>query len=237
MQAYCLADFFNLQLLRNARAPTYADIRDGLNDLVAASLAAISHADLHASDLLVRLYGGWYGDSLSDRVALRELTSAVIEGFSRHGPTRLRLQLADAPVWDPSVRLLRSVRRVAMKPAGVTVSTPSECPHNGACSLQDLSAWWKGKCPNRACRVKLVDVASANRQKMVDTLLTADALTIARDGLAEIFIIASDDDDLLPALLALTTSEMNVIHLRREASRDAYYDGILEMRGLLTHTW
>lgn len=237
MQAYCLADFFNLQLFRNTQTPTYADIRDGLDDLVAASLAAISHAGLHASDLLVRLYGGWYGDSLSDRVALRELTSAVISGFSRQGSTRLRLQLADAPVWDPSVRMLRSVRRVAVKPTGVLVSTPSECPHSGACSLQDLSAWWKGRCPNRDCRARLVDVASATRQKMVDTLLTADALTIAHDGLAEIVIIASDDDDLLPALLALTKSDMKVIQMRREASTDAYYDGILELQGLFTHTW
>jgi hypothetical protein len=72
---------------------------------------------------------------------------------------------------------------------------------------------------------------------MVDTLLTADALTIAHDGLAEIVIIASDDDDLLPALLALTKSDMKVIQMRRESSRDAYYDGILELQGLFTHTW
>lgn len=237
MQAYCLADFFNLQLWRGGQAPTYADVRDGLNELVAASLAGIDDAGLRASELVVRLYGGWHGDSPSDRVALRELTSAAIGGFSRHGSTRLRLQLAEAPVWDPSIRLLRSLRRVTMKPMGGMISTPSTCPHNGACSLKDLSAWWKGKCPNSACRAKLVDVASANRQKMVDTLLTADALTIARDGLAEIFVIASDDDDLLPALLSLTTSDMRVIRLRRDATRDAYYDGILEMQGLWTHTW
>lgn len=75
---------------------------------------------------------------------------------------------------------------------------------------------------------------------MVDTLLTADALTIVGDAIADTVILVSDDDDMLPALLALAASEIQLIHLRRQwrnthAAR--YYHEILVQHGTIIRNW
>ena len=76
---------------------------------------------------------------------------------------------------------------------------------------------------------------------MVDTLLTADAVTIISEDLADTVVLASDDDDMLPALLALAMSDIALIHLRRQGngparSRD-YYGQILRREGATIRTW
>ena len=72
---------------------------------------------------------------------------------------------------------------------------------------------------------------------MVDTLITADALVIARDQLADVVILASDDADMIPALLALSVSPLQVVHLIRSKPSTNYYRGILEREGLTIHEW
>jgi len=72
---------------------------------------------------------------------------------------------------------------------------------------------------------------------MVDTLLTADALTIARDELAEVIVLASDDSDMFPALFAAAESRVRVIALRRGTEHDAYYEGLFATRGIHTYDW
>lgn len=237
MQATCLADLFNLQLWMPDRAPNYADVRDGITDLVAAALTALAGRGLRTTELLVRLYGGWHRERLDDPSPLRDLTAAVLRNFHHSGRPRLRLQLADSPIWDPSIRLLRTLRDLPLRAPTRNVTIPTSCPHAGACTIGDLTSWLKNRCPDSACTVRLSDLATVSRQKMVDTLLTADALTIARDGLAEAILIASDDADMVPALLNLTNAEIRVIRLRRAATVDSYYDGILELSGLSTHSW
>lgn len=235
--AYCLADFFNLTLWGSGRHPTYADIRDGLEDLVAASLNAMKESGIEPSELTVRLYGGWHGDRPDSRIPLRDLTEAVIRGFPSRSGSRIRIQMAEAPIWDPSLRLLRTVREMPLRPLPGQISAPGACADAGSCSVGSLISWWKGKCPNAACRVRLADVGSAVRQKMVDTLLTADAFTIMRDEAADVLLLASDDDDILPALLAIPPAKMKGIRLRRDARPDPYYDGVLDLLGLSTYNW
>jgi hypothetical protein len=72
---------------------------------------------------------------------------------------------------------------------------------------------------------------------MVDTLLTADAIAIARDRMADALILASDDSDMYPALFSAATSDVRVLGLRRNGVIDPYYDGLFEMRGITLHTW
>jgi len=72
---------------------------------------------------------------------------------------------------------------------------------------------------------------------MVDTLLATDALTIARDGLANLLVIASDDDDMIPVLLTVRSLDFATVRLKRDRSADSYYDELLETQGVETLVW
>lgn len=234
MFAYCLADFFNLSLWPSGRPPGYPDVRDGLADLVSASLEAAPSA----REVTYRLYGGWNGEVPETRVALRELTERAV----RHTPkriasTRLRFQLAEAPLWDSSLRLLRTVRKIRHSHIAATLSASENCPQHEDCSFDYLKQWCGGSCPETDCPVSLAEVASGFHQKMVDTLLTADALTIARDALAQLVMIASDDEDMVPAMLALKESEVDTIHLTRRGGYPVYYSEILIRDGVAIYGW
>ena len=238
MIAYCLADAFNLNLWPTGRPPNYPDVRDGIQELVAEVLEAVPSA----REVTVRLYGGWHGESPLSQVDLRHLVSLAIDATpKRLGKQRLRLQIADHPVWDSSIPVLWSVRHSRLVRVKANVTTPPNCPAKHACTLPAFRSWAAGGCPESTCRVRLQHVARRHRQKMVDTLLTADALAIANDALADIVVLASDDDDMIPALLALAASQLTLIYLRRrsplEVSPSAYYAGILEREGTQIRNW
>ena len=234
MFAYCLADFFNLQLWKIGRPPVYSDVRDGLDDLIAAGVTAAGSA----SEVTFRLYGGWHGDVPESREEIRGMTSRAMQALSKRlGRTRVRVELADTPVWDRSLRLRSTVQvsRLANVPA--RVESCDECLRPADCTVSSLGRWFGGKCPSDGCPVKLPQVAWRHQQKMVDTLLTADALTIAHTGVCDAVLVASDDTDMLPALLALSTSGLEVVRMARRASRHEYYEGLLELGGVRTHRW
>ena len=234
MFAYCLADFFNLQLWPTGRSPVYSDVRDGLDDLVSAGVSAAGNA----SEVIFRLYGGWHGDVPDSRDALREMTGRATEALTKRlGRTRVRVELADTPIWDRSVRLLSTVQIARLANVPARVERCAECVHPSACTVGDLGSWFGGKCPQEGCPVKLPQVAWRHQQKMVDSLLTADAVTIAHTGLCDVVLIASDDADMLPALLALSASDLEAVRMARRESRHEYYEGLLELGGVRTYRW
>jgi hypothetical protein len=234
--AYCLADFFNLRLWPMGREVRFPDVRDGLDELVDACLRAAPEA----REITFRLYGGWHGDVPQSRVSLRDLTAKVVRQMAlRAGSTRLRCELAESPAWDKSMRLLRTVREVRLNYVTARLEEPPSCIHAGgtSCSITVLGRWCSGRCPEPTCSVRLRDVAHTHRQKMVDTLMTADAVYLGRDDGVDMLIIASDDDDMLPALLALTTSSQKIIKMSRSNGPADYYRGILERDGITFYAW
>lgn len=239
MFAYCLADLFNLRLWRTSFEPSYSDIRDGLVELTLACFNAFNANGLAVSDLTIRLYGGWHGEQPGDPNAIRDLLQAVLRDFPGRIGGRVRVQIADSPIWDRSLRLLRTLRKARLQPAGGDFNSPLSCYYGGgaSCTIPLFESWWKGRCPEANCRVKLREIGVAKRQKMVDTLLTADALTIARDELAEVIVLASDDSDMYPALFASAESRAHVIALRRGTEHDTYYEGLFAIRGIHTYDW
>ncbi|SRR6266576_3091190 len=236
MYVQCLADFFNLHLWPSGRDPNYADIRDGLSELTDAALAA-TEGTQPVTELTVRLYGGWYEYHLGLRVLVRDLTKEVIRTFpGRFGRTRVRVELADSPVWNPSLLLLRTVREVAIRVDPGKFAIPTLCLRGGACSFEQFHHWWNGRCPESNCMVRLRDTGTTKRQKMVDTLLAVDATELARAGDTDAVVVASDDDDMIPVLLAVCSHVMT-IRLVRDPSPDAYYDEMLSDLGVTTHVW
>ena len=237
MIAYCLADLFNLDLWPSGRPPNYADVREGIDEFVNEIVLLVPSA----IEVTIRLYGGWHGDTPTTRVDLRQMVHRAIDALpKRRAAQRLRMQLADHPVWNPSIRMLRSVRISRPRRVRVTLTPSRACSRADRCTLPILRSWVSGACPDSTCIVGLRQVAQQRRQKMVDTLLTVDAMTIAHHALADSIIIASDDDDMMPALLALTNASLPVTYLRRSHSRrpsSSYYVDILESEGVAIHHW
>lgn len=104
------------------------------------------------------------------------------------------------------------------------------------CSLSSFKSWCAGRCPETGCPVHLQDVASRYAQKMIDTLLTADAMAIRYERLADAVVLASDDDDMIPAMLALAASDVSLVHLTKRKRRSFYRD-VLEREGARIHEW
>lgn len=238
MIAYCLADVFNLRLWPPGRRPNAADIRDGIAELVDEALTSAPDT----RELTMRLYGGWHGlTSQSATDLLRMVRTAIRQLPKVSGRHRLRVQIADHPIWDSSIRILRSARELPLARVRAKLSTPDTCTHADQCTFPTFRSWSRGRCPTLGCTVRLGDLASVSREKMVDTLLTADAITIISDQLADVVIVASDDDDMLPALLALAVSDIALIHLRRQDRGSAhladYYGQILRREGATIRTW
>ena len=84
--------------------------------------------------------------------------------------------------------------------------------------------------------MRLSDVASRHTQKMVDTLLTADAMAIRYEKLADTVVLASDDHDMVPALLALVVSDVELVYLTKRDTRSFYRD-LLEREGARVCAW
>jgi hypothetical protein len=232
--AYCLADFFNLQFWPSGRAPVFPDVRDGLDDLVTAAVAALPGA----SEVTFRLYGGWEGDVPYTRAGLRSMTDRAISNMvKRVGRTRLRVELAETPIWDRSLRMQRTVRVARLGNVRASVESCSRCVDPTHCSVRGLECWLTGRCPATGCSVRLSEVAWTYQQKMVDALLTVDAAVIACDSLADAVLVASDDEDMLPALLALSRTQLSVVHLVRNGPPPPYYEGILELAGVQIRRW
>lgn len=217
MIAYCLADVFNLQLWPTNRPATYPDVDGGLRTFIQEVLLSVPSA----TEVTIRLYGGWHRETPDSRVDFRLMMGQAIRNVpKRYGTRRLRLQLADHPIWDPSILILRSLRDSPLARVNVRLEPATDCVSRDSCTFPTLRQWCAGKCPNPLCRVKLMDVTQRTRQKIVDTLLTADAMAIIQHRLADAVILASDDDDMIPALLALAASDLPLTHMRRKVPRD-----------------
>ena len=189
MFATCLADFFNLRLWSHGQEPGYNDIRLGLEELTSATMEALTNARKNVNELTIRLYGGWHGELPESGRHILAITSAVIREFPRHVGTRLRIQIADSPIWDPSLRMVDSVKQVPIRLPDCSISHNPHCINPTNCSISILQSWWNGRCPEKLCRVRIEELGFMYRQKMVDTLLTADDITIVRDELSDILFV------------------------------------------------
>ena len=239
MIAYCLADLFNLSLWPRGRPPNYADVRDGISDFLGQVVGALPAA----TEITLRLYGGWHYRTAHTPVDVRLMVARAIDQLPKRQAThRLRLQLADRPVSNPAPLMLGTLRASSLPRVRADITPSPHCIQAGDCTLSAFCSWASGNCPHSACAVRLRDVAEQHRQKMVDTLLTADAMTIAHRQMAHAIVIASDDDDMVPALLALIPTPLHVACIRRSRPRlryrsSSYYPDILESEGVTVHHW
>lgn len=107
---------------------------------------------------------------------------------------------AKTPCLDPST--LYTLRLWSGLPT-LQVRRPGNCRYPLNCPLDDFKSWQRNRCPKRPdCRGTSREALSTERQKLVDTALVADTLHLARHCESDWVAVVSNDDDILPGLLA-----------------------------------
>ena len=222
---YMLVDYDNVEELSRRR---------GLVDLVTTMLAKLPE-DVTPDNAIVsiRLYGGWY-----ERDSLTKLAQELLSKIALHFPTvvpvgqahqrRIRtvVNLARSLLIPPNNHLFNTFRNGAA-PRLRTVQPPYDncaAPHN--CALSDVGKLLKARrCPTDTCRVRMQDAFTHPQQKLVDTMLTADAIFVAHSLARTKLIIVTNDDDLWPAICTAGSIGAKIYHIhpyRRRKTPDIY---------------
>ena len=148
---------------------------------------------------------------------------------------RIRSVLASGNLDTPTLVFDRTVRRRKGIPSfsrGVFV-----CSYPGSCKADTVIQWLRTKaCPQSGCNVTAADAFYKDQQKLVDTLLVTDLLSIARNPSNDLIVVVTEDDDMVPSMLVAASWKARVQHLR-ESNRMRAYDHHLRQLGIGLHKW
>lgn len=199
-------------------------------DRIRAAVLSTRVVSMGGNDLYLRFYGGWRAEDGS-MTAQAELLSSVLRSEPRHANSkRMHFDLAESAIGD-SYRIVGTTR-VRPPPTSSLRRRENQCPFAGQCEVAKLREWYRGRCPQKSvCNTTFEDVAFRQMQKLVDTLIVADAAVVALD-LRQICVVVSNDDDLVPAVLRGADGAQSVL-LRIGRNAKSLYDNELEWRGIL----
>ena len=230
MPAVVLIDYYNLPNRLTRSGPS------GLwNRLQPAVTRALGQ---HERSISLRLYGGWYDDKGLTRDGDR-FARDIGQGFPlvlRHpsGLQRIHCEIVSSLLINPNqlfpatVRTRRGLRR------GTSARRPRNCNNLNSCSIFKMRDWLRGQCPERACPVTSDDVFRRREQKLVDSLISCDLITIAHNSQQSPALLVTEDDDLVPAMLLALHLGGLVYHVRTVAGRHSFYDQMLLRSGVRT---
>lgn len=173
----------------------------------------------------VRLYGGWLADGQLSRKGNEIAAVSTSEPLlpARHpdrrevlrGSIELVRSMMHTPSFEPSTyEELRGPRRVQLSRGGGFDACALDGPGCPAHLARKFTKAWNASCPTEGCEVSADHAFVRQRQKMVDTMLTCDALS-ARSAGYETLAVVSCDADLVPASLGpATTDDLTVVLLQ-----------------------
>lgn len=228
MQAHALVDFHNLpHSLKGGSVESLARAIDGL---VTSQYPAVD-------DVNIRLYGGWFDDHGLSRDGTRlsqevgkafPLTLIGLGGRMRYVRCEIASSLVDsrADIFPATVRHRHGLERYLRDPH------PSGCVDQPNCTVSVVMRWSRKGCPTSGCPVKSFDAFRCMQQKLVDTLICCDLLSLGvPDPGTSVFLI-SDDDDFVPALVMAGLKGAAVWHVRAQPNKVQLYDQLLIQRGV-----
>lgn len=240
-----LVDFDNCRNDRLNRAigrgnPSLPDYESVFNEMVSAVVSTLRTPGIR-SEFSFRFYGGWFESVSGDPTDLHNM---VVQCTSRHprqlSGQRLNFDIAYAPLFREEMRFEATLRTEAWNRPEGKVSDFATCmrvPGNHRCqAVYTLNCWIHGKCPESDCPGRLRDVASRRGQKLVDTLLVADAVIAGSSDLYDRVVILSADEDLLPGLLFQSKRKCTMALARLNYSSSfGRYDQLLQLDGIEIH--
>ena len=175
-----------------------------------------------ASQVTIRLYGGWYEENRPTRAA-QLLVAEIAQSFPYYhrivasgSQIPVMAELAYALLVDPARHLWHTYRR-RKAPVDLRCDTQllascpePDCPIRG---LGELIA--NGVCGHPSCNRQLPDLIYRGQQKLVDGMLAADLVHVALVIQAPVCLVSSDDD-FWPALHTVALSGRPVLHAQTQ---------------------
>ena len=232
-QRYLLVDYENVDVVHRNR---------GIQHIIEYTINLLgSTAFCSADRVVVRLYGGWFlGSDLS--VVAQDLVTELdacfprpvyLQPYHERRPILVRAELARSLLIDPPFDLFFTYRKRGF-PRGIKCyRVPFEgCTDSNACPLGIIPQFFsRASCHATDCRVAPKDVLFRAEQKLVDTMLTSDLITLAHEG-ATAIAVTSNDDDLWPGIRTACHLGTHIYHvhpLRGGRTRDRYTEPIRDL--------
>ena len=194
-----------------------------------------------AGDFFTRLYGGWYSASgLTNPATLltqeiqRDCPLIVTNGNSIL--RRVHCELASSLLEVPSYNLGWTLRKREGIRSRLTRRYTPACHSLADCSIDKAVAWSRGQCPVAGCGVTASDAFNYYEQKLVDTLLCCDLLSLALRSPAPDTFVVSDDDDMLPAMIMAAKVGGRVWKCGLRTHGSSFYAGALNQYAVKTVT-
>jgi hypothetical protein len=228
MLVYALVDFHNLPpRLKDGSPESLARAVDGL------ILSNYPNVD----EVEIRLYGGWYeeqglsrdGTRLTQEVgAVFPLTLIGTDGNVRY----IRCEMASSLIDSRSDMFPATLRYRHGLDTFLRDPHPTRCIDKTNCTVPLVMRWSRNGCPTPGCPVRSFEAFRCNQQKLVDTLICCDLLSLATSTPETPVFLISEDDDFVPALLSAGLRGVPIWHVRTKQTKVRLYDNLLVARGV-----
>lgn len=228
MQVHALIDFHNLPPQLKAGNP---------ESLARAIDALILSHYPRTHEVNIRLYGGWYEEQGLSKDGTR-LTQEVGASFplsliGEDGEVRyVRCEIASSLVDSRSDLFPATLRNRHGLDWFIRDPQPARCIDKANCTVSLVMRWSRNGCPTPGCPVRSIEAFRCIQQKLVDTLICCDLLSLAVPDPATPVFLISEDDDFVPALLLAGLRGAAIWHVRTKSKKIRLYDHLLIARGV-----
>jgi hypothetical protein len=203
--------------------------REGLLNFCSRVINAIANRKMHfAQRCRMRLYGGWYETkSLTERA--KALITEIQQNFpgvvpwstnKSSGQSLAKVEMAYSLEVQPGRHLFYTLRvRDFSEPIQCNESRVRRCGEPN-CPVRIVSDFFRQKkCPSDGCHTLPGDVLRKQEQKLVDTMITADLIHLAKSGEHDLALVSSDDD-LWPGVQTALLYGARVIQVHTREGRE-----------------
>jgi len=167
------------------------------------------HTDINRIE--IRVYGGWYQQgSLTDKAsAAFTLLSGIdctIPLQNRGRWVRWNMEYVISAYgtnhfWDNTYRQKNGLPRILVNTDAQRERCGIDKSHCPVEIVKKISKTPRKICPVDNCTLKAEDIFQTFGQKMIDTMMACDILTIAEESETDAIAVMTDDVDMLPALV------------------------------------
>jgi hypothetical protein len=236
-----LVDLGNTSHFRSLVSPNPKIIADRIDTLLFSSVDSFLTVFSAFFEAHFRLYHGWFNE-LGQPTDLHTLSAKHLrERYpTRTKRARIFAELGEAPASLGKCQLPHTIRIERGLPSAsldLIDGIPVSCKHPDDCAIFELRKWIKGRCPKKheGCNITLSEVISYKKQKLVDTMLVSDLIWFSGKG--EHVAALSDDEDVIPGLLAASTNPVNVYWICRNGRPREQYRSLFEFHRIRCLTW
>lgn len=235
MKSVVIVDFDNFFPRQMSEYPA-----ERLESFFNAIISDIINNNKDISEIIIRLYGGWYqGNGYSKKASELQATlqgislfPIIINNVRIIGSLEMAEQMYGVNhTWTNTFQEKAGIQKVKID----WTRTGDSCTHSApTCPVKILSNFIKNsshQCSNIGCSTIHSNVFFRREQKIVDTMMTCDVLSFSEESDVNTIYIISDDIDLFPsiALSKAKNSETKIIMAIKNQRLLSQYQSILSI--------